>query len=98
MGFNRTSKFLDAHTLGHLRELSFTAQNTPAILLSQKRLGPLGKTEAQIAWELFYEAVDEAAVAAGFPTPEQHPEQGTIHYGVDFHNGELLTWDGKDDD
>lgn len=95
MGLIRTGKMLDADTAKRLHEMANAAATTPAIVFSQCRLGPYAKTEAQIMWEHFYRAANEACVAAGFPEPEKDADGDVINYGIDFGTGEVLLWDGK---
>lgn len=95
MGIIRTQKFFDAATRLKLIRLAELWQSTPAILLTQRRLGPEGKTEDVLAKERFYKALDEAAVAAGYPEPAVDEDGDVIHYGADMETGEILLWDGK---
>lgn len=98
MGIVRTQKFLDEPTLKRLTVLAVEWQRTPMILLTQRHLGPHGKTEDVLARERFYKALDEAAVAAGQPEPAVDEDGDVIHYGADFETGEILLWDGKVDE
>jgi len=95
MGIQKTGKFFDTATLARLREQALSAQRMPAIALTQRSLGPLAKTEAELAHDRFWCALNAAAVAEGFPKPEVDADGDTVNYGVDFATGEILAWDGE---
>lgn len=95
MGIIRTNKFLNAVETKALHGMAVDAANTPAIVLSQRHLGPAGKDEATLAQERFHRALDKAVVAAGFPEPAKDEDGDAVHYGLDFKTGEILEWDGK---
>lgn len=93
----RTGKFLEADVAEQLRKLHLSAQTTPAILLSQRSLGPYGKTESELAWNRFNDAMDAAAVGTGLPPPrtitDDDGDLATVNYGCDFATGEVLGWE-----
>lgn len=95
MGLIRTGKHLSADETARLKEQFVDAYNTPVILLSQRHRGPNGKDEATLAIERARTALDRACVAAGFPELEKDQDGDVVHYGIDFDNGEIVTWDGQ---
>lgn len=95
MGFLRSGRFLDGVTNDRLRHSLALALSTPAVLLSQRPLGPHGKTEAELMQDAARADINAAAVALGLP-PAQTDKHGAtlVDYGVDFATGEVLIWDG----
>jgi len=92
-----TGKFFAEDKRKELKELAELAARTPVILLSQRHLGPNGKTEDQLAREAFHNALNAAAMAAGLPKPVEYVDDDgdecIIHYGADFATGEILGWE-----
>lgn len=94
MGLIRTGVKLDAGALDELRAAARNVRATPAIVVTQRHLGPFGRTESQLAEARLRTQLDAACVVAGFPTPAHDADGDVIHYGLDFETGEVLLWDG----
>lgn len=75
-----------------LRQSAKDAMSVPAILLSQRHLGPHGKTEAELAQERWRMNLQEVAKAAGLPDQGVDVDGDHVEYGIDFETGELLGW------
>jgi hypothetical protein len=95
MGIIRTGKMVSAEKLDALREQWRLAQSTPAIVISQRRLGPYAKTEAELSQEFVRQAINATAMELGFAEPKHDEDGDRIDYGLDFATGEVLEWDGK---
>ncbi len=95
MGLVRTNKFLDTSAVERLHKMAVAAATTPALVVTQRHLGPHGKDEATLAQERFHAALDSAATGIGFPVPALDIYGHATHYGLDFKTGEILEWDGQ---
>lgn len=94
----KTGKVVEGEALRNLKELGRLFDAAMPMVITERHLGPLGKTEKQLAQDRFYEALDRIAVEMGLAEPEVDEDGDTIHYGIDMTTGELLAWvdDGND--
>ena len=94
----KTGKVVEGDALRNIKELGRLVDAAMPMVVTQRHLGPFGKTERQLAQDRFYEALNRTAVEMGMAEPEVDEDGDTINYGIDLTTGELLAWvdDGND--
>lgn len=93
MAVVHTGKFLSPDQQKEIRQATTDAVNTPAIVLTQRHLGPNGRDEATIAVERFHKRLNDMAMMLGLPDPGVDVDGDPINYGFNPGTGEILAWE-----